>query len=218
MRKAMMIFIVLVQIVFGNNPKLIKQLKYSETTEKKIDNYTISLYKDDGEFILHGIFKDQNLKIYYDSKENVKKYTVEVNGTTSTFERKNNTITSKGISEEIDNKPWYQMGNIRNTFINSDKSKEEFWFISSNFHEKMTEKKKIPLIRMVMKKEKKETIIINGKNIDTIHVRVTFPDFRSLFWHGDYWYRLSDGVMVRADEVRGAPGTPKTITILESEE
>jgi len=49
-------------------------------------------------------------------------------------------------------------------------------------------------------------------------VRVTFDDLRSAFWGADYWYRVSDGQLVRYEEVRGGPGTPVTVGVLVSEE
>lgn len=48
-------------------------------------------------------------------------------------------------------------------------------------------------------------------------VRVTFDDLRSAFWGADYWFRLSDGQLVRYEEVRGGPGTPVTVGVLASE-
>lgn len=46
-------------------------------------------------------------------------------------------------------------------------------------------------------------------------VHVTFADFRSMFWGGDYWFRTSDGLLVRYEEVRGAPGTPVTVGLTD---
>lgn len=50
---------------------------------------------------------------------------------------------------------------------------------------------------------------------ETWKVRVTFDDLRSAFWGAWYWFRLSDGRLVRTEEVRGAPGTPVTVSVLE---
>lgn len=52
----------------------------------------------------------------------------------------------------------------------------------------------------------------------TCRVRVTFDDWRSAFWGANYWFRLSDGQLVRYEEVRGGPGTPVTVGELVSEE
>lgn len=50
------------------------------------------------------------------------------------------------------------------------------------------------------------------------HVRITFDDLRAAFWGADYWFRVTDGQMVRYEEVRGGPGTPVTIGVLTAEE
>jgi hypothetical protein len=52
-----------------------------------------------------------------------------------------------------------------------------------------------------------------GDTVTQYEIRV-----RAAFWKAEYWYRPSDGVMLRYKSVRGGPGTPKTIITLLKEE
>ena len=54
--------------------------------------------------------------------------------------------------------------------------------------------------------------------MQTVRVRFTMPDFRSMFWSSTYWFRAGDGLFVKSDETRGGPGSPKVKVELVSEE
>lgn len=72
--------------------------------------------------------------------------------------------------------------------------------------------------RLRATKKGKEKVAWSGGSGEAWKVRITFDDPRSLFWGADYWFRTSDGRLVRYEEVRGGPGTPTTVGVLASEE
>ncbi|MFH1429292.1 MAG: hypothetical protein ABIH39_06065 [Candidatus Margulisiibacteriota bacterium] len=63
-----------------------------------------------------------------------------------------------------------------------------------------------------------ETITVNGKEYQAQKVKFTLPDWRSIFWASYYWFRVSDGVLVKTEETRGPPGTLETVMELITED
>lgn len=61
-----------------------------------------------------------------------------------------------------------------------------------------------------------EKIRINGKDVDTIKVKVTLSGFKSIFWSSKYWFRKSDYLFVRYEGVNGLAGTDATVIELIS--
>jgi hypothetical protein len=42
-----------------------------------------------------------------------------------------------------------------------------------------------------------EMIMLEGKEIAAFHLRISLSGLLSIFWHGDYWYRKTDGRFLR---------------------
>jgi len=51
--------------------------------------------------------------------------------------------------------------------------------------------------KMSVTREGPEEIEMGGRKIAAIHVRISLSGLLSVFWHGDYWYRRSDGRFLR---------------------
>ncbi len=109
----------------------------------------------------------------------------------------------------IEDLPWYPNLYLLKGFVMSEKTSHLFIMTMLNDQSIMT----LKAIR-----EKRETVSVNGMDIDSIKIRVTIPDWRSAFWNSYYWFRASDGVLVKSKETRGPPGTPETILELIKEE
>lgn len=73
------------------------------------------------------------------------------------------------------------------------------------------------LTRFKANKVKVETVVWGNGSGPAWRIHVTFDDLRSMFWGADYWFRTSDGLLVRYQEVRGGPGTPTTTGVLVAE-
>jgi hypothetical protein len=70
-------------------------------------------------------------------------------------------------------------------------------------------------VKMKARKEERCTVTVNNMNFAARKVRVRLSGLRSLFWHGDYWFRRDDGLLLRYKGTTGPPGTPeKTVSIL----
>lgn len=51
--------------------------------------------------------------------------------------------------------------------------------------------------KMSVTRKGEETIEIAGKPVAAIQLRISLSGLLSVFWHGDYWYRRSDGLFLR---------------------
>jgi hypothetical protein len=98
---------------------------------------------------------------------------------------------------------WFQFTEIAlQSFSMSQNKKTRFWIIRSD---------NLRLGEMEAKKMGEESIEIAGSPVQAVYVRVKFTGFLSVFWHADYWFRVSDGRYLRYEAVRGGSGAPPTV-------
>ena len=108
---------------------------------------------------------------------------------TGTFDNKEN--NKKEIN--IDERKWqqvYQLGLMKFAVKEVKGKSVEFWCLNPNE----------PGNAMVIAatKEGQETITVNGNKTETARLRICLAGLLSVFWTGDYWFRLSDGFFVKA--------------------
>jgi hypothetical protein len=61
-----------------------------------------------------------------------------------------------------------------------------------------------------------ETVEIRGTPVTTVHIKIAPTGLFSALWHGDYWFRKSDGLFVKSISP-GMPGSPGAIMVLVDE-
>jgi hypothetical protein len=127
------------------------------------------------------------------------------------------TKDNKTTIKNIDPDPWYISMNQLRSFVKSSETRKGFWIVSADFDEVKSVEKGITAIKFAAIKKGKEDVILQNKIIKAIKITITFTDWKAVFWRSHYWFRLSDGVMIRSEQVRGGPGTPKTIIELTNE-
>lgn len=117
-----------------------------------------------------------------------------------TAEKKGNKIYLKGIHKgkaidktfKIDDRPWNQGFNVGlEKFVLSSKKKMKFWAIGTSGPGDMK------ITTFSVKKKKTETITLNGKKVEAVHVQMSLTGLLSIFWTGNYWYRKVDGTFLR---------------------
>jgi hypothetical protein len=113
--------------------------------------------------------------------------------------------------------PWYQTPFSLAGFIHADNKKQAFVQVTT-FDDAKKKKVGGSALNMIAKKEKRERIEIDSQVIDAVRTTITLPGLKSMFWKITYWYRLSDGLVVQYQDVRGGPGTPTTYGKLIKEE
>jgi hypothetical protein len=61
-----------------------------------------------------------------------------------------------------------------------------------------------------------EKVVLAGKEIEAVHVRISLSGLLAVFWHGDYWYRKADGRFLRY-RGKNRPGGPEALSELVGE-
>ena len=106
----------------------------------------------------------------------------------------------KQINEkiEIDNSPWYQeWGWGLRTYIVSGKDTIRFWSLNSDFQQAM---------KFEAKKEKQETIELNGRKVESVYVKIRLTGAMKFLWSADMWFRKSDGAFLYSKMKNGLTG------------
>ncbi len=71
--------------------------------------------------------------------------------------------------------------------------------------------------KMSVARKGEEVIEVAGRKVEAVHVRISLSGLLAMFWHGDYWYRRSDGLFLRY-RGRNRKGGPVVVSELVAEE
>ena len=113
--------------------------------------------------------------------------------------RENNRIKISGVykggdfkrEHGIDDREWHQVFNWEfDEFFNSGKKEMEFWAIRPDDPNTCGV--------MVVKNEGVQKLTVLGKEEECVYSKVTLAGLLSVFWTGEYWYRKSDLLFVKA--------------------
>ena len=113
-------------------------------------------------------------------------------------------LTSGATLQELDQQPWHQSPFLLEGFVTSGEKELAFWTLTTS-GEVANGGRSVNALKLVARREGTERLNVNGAELETVHVMITVPGFRSLFWKAHYWYRL-DGTLVRYEEPRGKKG------------
>jgi len=143
--------------------------------------------------VISGDIHGQTLSWTYESEQERSNITAVRTGKTI---RMTGTRWGKKVDKsfDLDDYPWnqpFQLGVER--FVRQDGGKSfKFWTIGT------TGPGDMKIARFEASKKRTEDIVINGKIEKTLCYKITFTSFiYSMFWHGYYWYRVSDGFFLR---------------------
>ena len=118
-------------------------------------------------------------------------------------------LGGKRVDKEfgVDN-VWYGSVLLLRDFALSNEERREFY---------VTKPEEERVVKLVAVREETETVAVNGEECEAVKIKYTVPGFRGMFWKSYYWYRTSDGLLVKTEETRGGPGTPTVYAELKSE-
>ena len=122
----------------------------------------------------------------------------------------------KKIDEDydLDEYSWIQLWPMNlglEPFLKSSNQEIKYWAFG-------TEKPgDLDLAKFVASKEEKELIKLGSEEHLTQKVNITLSGWKSIFWDGYFFFRESDGRIIKYDG-DGAPGKPDAVTTLISEE
>jgi hypothetical protein len=197
-------------------------LLYRESTGQTHERVPYVLSYNGDHIRIEADFNEEYQTIVTDTDMNTKELTIsyrEKSRVIVIHREHDRLIIEGGVSKSVHvdpDIPWYQFLVNLNSFVLSGTKRTNFYTLSANFDERISRGKGIQVFRLVAKREGQETLEINGLEVETVKVMITFDDLRSLFWKAHYWYRQNDGTLVQYREVRGGPGTPETIgTLIE---
>lgn len=219
MRHLIIMLICVVVNIYSYNSEI--KLRYEEKTNDKIDIVTETVIKKDKGYDLIGETINSKYLLQHDINGNLLSYIhhdIKTDDTLSVRREGHMLLYNVGgkiIKKEIGNMLWAQSMTALSDFILSKENKKKFFSVSGDFDKEVSKGDGVTTIKLVAKKKKLEEININGKKIQTVKVIITFPDIRSLLWRSTYWFRISDGIMVMSKQVRGGPGTPETLMVLQ---
>jgi hypothetical protein len=199
------------------------QLTYQETTEQTVDSTEVIIVPTATGRDLTISFPNSRYRFTTDAAFNTRQCTVSQNDETPTtlFRRRGNMVVirkgDQGCVASIDELPWYQTPFGLVDFILSDTRKIKFYMATVSEH---ADKDDDPgaMLKMVATKDDTETLTMAGQSVETYRVTITLSGLKSLFWKITYWYRCSDGLVVKYTDTRGGPGTPTTYGLLVKEE
>jgi hypothetical protein len=111
----------------------------------------------------------------------------------------------KPIAEILPQKelPWFQLLSFSlGPFVTSEKSSLTFQMLRPDT---------LTMVTLEAKKQGVENVLVEGKEVSAIKVRVSPPWPLCTLWKGYYWFRESDPLFLRYEGTNGPPGTKKTV-------
>jgi hypothetical protein len=195
---------------------------YLERTGDRSDTCECAVIKSERGIELLVIYKEGSCRMAVDTSFSASSCDIadKAMQKSTFFRRENGTITctsgDRSDTFKIENIPWLQTPFSLARFAVSDKPDIMFYTATMYDTKEKSGTAGGSVIKMIARKVKNQTAAADKNGSALIKVVITLPGLKSLFWKIAYWYRKSDGAVVRYEDVRGGPGTPKTIgTLIE---
>jgi hypothetical protein len=206
----------------GFSDEQIKRYVYLERTGGENDTCVSTVIKNERGTELTVQYKEESYRMAVDTSLSASSCEVvdKATGKSTLFRRVDGTITcvtqSRSDTYQAENIPWLQTPFSLARFAVSNES--DIMFYTATLYD-TKEKSGAPggsMIKLIARKVKKDAASGGKDDSAAVKVVITLPGLKSLFWKIAYWYRGSDGAVIRYEDVRGGPGTPKTIgTLIE---
>ena len=199
-----------------------ERLVYVEETDGERADFVIDVADIDGAFALTKSFDGDVYRETCDQDWNTLSATVIVEQRIGTVRRRGDELRvswpgGETASYEIDGARWRQNLFRMTAFITDPEAKKtDIWMITPHFNQSPDEQPRLKTMRFTLKKKDAEILEIGGRETEVIRVELRPDGFMGAFWSADYWFRTSDGVLVKYAMARGAPGTPVTVGTLEN--
>jgi hypothetical protein len=101
-------------------------------------------------------------------------------------------------ADPCDESPWYGSTLLLRDFILSGRE-------SQTFH--LTRPEDAALVTLEATRQGRETLATVLGPMEAVKVKVTLPGMKAWMWKSQYWYRASDGILLRSEGTRG-PASP----------
>ncbi len=121
------------------------------------------------------------------------------------------TLEGKAVDKRIGiaGAPWYQATSFSlRPFVRSDRTEMVFWTLLAD---------RLSAVKMRVRKEGRMPVSVNGATYPTRKIDITPTGFKSMFWKGSYWFRLTDGAFIKYEGPSGLPGSATTRIMLRQQ-
>lgn len=189
-------------------------LQYRETMGESIRTRQFLVEPSGQEVAIQSSVEDDWFFTVCDDSGNTRQWHVDKAASDFMAVRSGNTITISGTADgqRVDKKltknelPWFQsLYYSLSRFVRSEKQQIEFWMIRPD---------NLSLVKLRAEKEEMETIPVNGRPESAQKVRLAPTGLLSFIWHGYYWYRPGDGVLLLYKDMKALPGRSKLMVRL----
>jgi len=213
---ALAVLIIVTDAYAGNR----QDLHYREHLGDKIRNRHFQVKPiAEGVAVMSLIDDSKHYLAHCDNTGNTYLWAVDKKSKRLRAERDGNKITISGTSSgepvhkqlNKDGLPWFQsLYYSLSCFVRSDRQSIEFWMIRPD---------NLSLVKLRAEKKAVETIRVNGKKEKAKKIRLGLTGLLSYVWHGYYWYRAQDGVLLQYKDMKSLPGRGKlTVRLCEAGE
>jgi hypothetical protein len=192
--------------------------KYEEKVEGNSAIIVYEVYqKNQNDFLVTISSNSSFIEVLTDKKKSAKYFKLDSENEKYTMNREQDFLEFSGIANEDNFNKSIKVGSNSSWYIN--------YFFFSDFI--LSQEERLPyffalpfnqsVMKMVAIKEQVEQLEYNNQLVDAVKVRFTLDDWRSFMWSSYGWFRVDDGVLLKAEEMRGPPGSPKIFTFLLEE-
>lgn len=150
-----------------------------------------NMCRADGETLHWSISKEDKTKVHISRVEGTLTIRQDKDGQHSITRR------------EIDEQPWFQpLSYSLQTFLRSSDKVVYFWSVRNDT---------LDVVYLKATKLGEDTVRLEDGEVPAMKVEIRMAGFLAPFWHGTYWYRLSDLLFLQFMGVNGPPGTAATV-------
>jgi hypothetical protein len=213
-------FLIVVRVIFADTGQFTAGLlKYRETTGSRSSVKHYAFEKTGSGYALRLSQDDIAQEILCDAAHHTltERYTRTGAGDNITVRREADRLVFTGSAggrpvcsqAAIGNDLWYGSKLLLRGFILSHKQSEVFY---------MTKPEEQKVIKLRAEKQGREEIALAGSRITAVKIKCTLPDYPLVPWKSFFWYRASDGILLKSEERRGPPWEPLTVVELTHED
>jgi len=187
-----------------------QSLKYNESRGEKVGTRHFYV-EDNGKGVaISSSMAGSHALTRCDDFGNTRQWVVNKNKMNIRAIREGNTIQVTGRSGDKavdkrltvgDGLPWFQsLYYALSRFVQGEQKQVEFWMIRPD---------NLSLVKLRAEKESVAIIRLNGSEERTQKVKLSATGLLKYIWHGYYWYRKEDGVLLQYKDMKALPGRAK---------
>jgi hypothetical protein len=151
----------------------------------------VNICRRDGETLYWSSSKEDGTKVHINRVDNALRITKEISGEYSSN------------IQEIDKLPWFQpLSYSLQNFLISDNNVVHFWSVRNDT---------LDVVHLKAAKAGREMLVFGDVEVPTMKIEIRMAGIFAPFWHGTYWYRLTDLLFLQYRGAQGPPGSARML-------